>query len=420
MRLPFLTVDPGITVDVGIFIRWARLAHRGGVAEVYSTPGVNYGPLSVLLLAGAAWLDAWLPEVARAENRALIALIKLPSVLADVATAALIAWSLRRWLPARPRLAVVAALAYVFNPGVWYVSAYWGQQDSIYTLFLVASVVALASGRLPSAGMAYVLAMTVKTLGVSLAPLLVTWSLVRYGMRASLLGVAAAALVAIALCIPWLIAGRLHEVVLRAFLAQPAGGPRIVVSAYNGWYLLHLGRDNARPSTLPLDGLPISYQTAAIIVCVVFTCVVVAIAVHRNATPFVAAAALALGMFTLLTQMHERHMFPALPFLLLAAASHPLRPKGARRGLSALWRPEIGWWDYGILSFTFFFNLVTIASFMPSVVTNLIAAEDAVSLRLQVFRAVSLVVAALNLVVLGRLALAVATPETGTSRGKVQ
>src|SRR5712691_8853994 len=68
---------------------------------------------------------------------ALTGLIKLSSILADVLTAWLIAWALRRQGSVRH---ILACGLYAFNPAVWYVSTHWGQTESVYTLFLVASV----------------------------------------------------------------------------------------------------------------------------------------------------------------------------------------------------------------------------------------------------------------------------------------
>ena len=108
--------------------------------NVYTTAQANYPPFSLYLLAGAAAIESRLPAALRAGDRALNALVKLPAVLADVVTAGLIAWALRG---ARPAVRVLAPVLYLFNPGVWFVSAYWGQTDSLYTMFLVAAVVFL-------------------------------------------------------------------------------------------------------------------------------------------------------------------------------------------------------------------------------------------------------------------------------------
>ena len=143
----------------------------------------------------------------------------------------------------------------------------------------------------------------------------------------------------------------------------------------------------------------------------IFTLVILILATRWNRDPVLAAGALTLGMFMLLTQMHERHMLPALPFVLLAAAGYSHRRLDVHRRSVALLLSPPGWWDYAVLSLTFFFNVVTIASFAPAFVTNLVAA-DAVSTRVQLLKGAALVAAALNTIVLVRLTLAVATDRT--------
>lgn len=405
VRLPLITESR--TLDTRIFVRWARLANEGGLAHVYAAPGVNYGPVSVLLLAGAARVEAWLPFSWRTGDRALIALIKFFPIASDVLTAALIATLVRRWKPDRPDLGVWAAFLYAFNPGIWYTSAYWGQLDSIYTLLLVAAVAALMDGRLPIAWGLYVLSLAVKIVGVSLAPLIVAWSLVRNGVRATLSGFAVAGAVALTVCAPWLIAGRIDELLLRAFVNPLAEPPRIVVSAYNLWYLLLTGRVHQVSSQIGLGGLPISYQTAGVAAFAAFAAAIVTMAVRRSPTPIAPAAVLSLGIFTLSTQMHERHMFPALPFVLLAAARCIDRSSAGPDRIGTWSQTSAPWWDYGLLSATFFFNLYTIAPVAPALYGNLVAATADTPL-LKTLKVLSLVAAGLNTIVLARLTRRVA------------
>ena len=141
VRLPFAAVDFHTTNDIDTYRRWARTIHVRGLATIYDGTDVNYPPLLLYVFGGAASVEAHLPVVLRAGDGALTALIKLSSILADVLTAWLIAWALRRQGSVRH---ILTCGLYAFNPAVWYVSTHWNQTDSVYTPFLVASVVALA------------------------------------------------------------------------------------------------------------------------------------------------------------------------------------------------------------------------------------------------------------------------------------
>jgi len=91
----------------------------------------------------------------------------------------------------------------------------------------------------------------------------------------------------------------------------------------------------------------------------------------------------------LMTQMHERHLFPALAFALLWAAS---TTPAARPAWSA-------WLVYSLLSLTFLVNVVSIAPFTPALSTNLVFVQgDPGSLAL--LQDLFLLAAAANLVVL--------------------
>ncbi len=73
---------------------------------------------------------------------------------------------------------------------------------------------------------------------------------------------------------------------------------------------------------------------------------------------FVSAAVFCLGLFLLLTDVHERYWFPTLALMLLAAV---LDEDVDRLGRLFMW-----------LSLTFLFNLVTISPFTALFGTNLI------------------------------------------------
>jgi hypothetical protein len=172
---------------------------------------------------------------------------------------------------------------------------------------------------------------------------------------------------------------------------------RVVVSAYNLWYLQFMTRVPILNATAQLGPwLPLSYQQAAWALFSICTILVLALTLRRRRRAAVAAAALSLGMFMLLTHVAERYMFPALAFLLLAAAERTAQPGAAsEEDRSRLW------WAFAILSLTFLFNVVTVAPFTPALGINLIAAPlDMAHLTL---KRLSFISAGVNLVVLAWL-----------------
>ncbi|HLF28103.1 MAG TPA: hypothetical protein VJG32_17365 [Anaerolineae bacterium] len=384
IRLPFAPIDFRASNDLDVYKHWGRTAHATGLLTLYERTSANYPPLLLYWFSGAAAIEAHIaPE---SGDKVLTALIKLPSMLADVLTAALIASMVRGGRPGR-RLFICGL--YTFNPAIWYVSTYWGQTDSVYTLFLVACVIALSRRAILSAWALYVLALGTKIQSVALAPLLISATGARSGVYALARGFAIAAITGAIIAGPWLLSGRIGEVV-QSSLTTPNTAPRLDVSGYNLWYLVRLGRVHNFSSTHHPASLPFSYQTLSLIlfgVCVAF----IALLTWRQRARSLAlpAALLCISLFMLLTEVHERHLFPALALLLLTVARQP--------DLNALLERRSLWRAYGLLSLTFLFNLVTVAPFTPLLGTNLIAAPID-SPGVLMLKALSVLVAAVNLI----------------------
>ena len=76
--------------------------------------------------------------VTDAADPAIRALMKVPASLADLGIAAAVGW----WFRDRPWAALAAVAAVLLWPVTWYVSAWWGQYESIYVLPAVLAVLA--------------------------------------------------------------------------------------------------------------------------------------------------------------------------------------------------------------------------------------------------------------------------------------
>ena len=394
VRLPFARVDFHTSVDMANLRSWARAARDEGLTDVYTKTTAIYPPVTIYVLAGAAAIETRLPPRLHEGDGGLNALIKLPVLLADLLTAGIIALSLRG---VRPAVRSLAAAMYVFNPGPWYVSAHWGQLDSIYTVFLVAAVAAMGRGAVLPTFIAYALAVGSKLQSVALAPLMIVVTGRRSGLRKLASGIVAVTLTGVVLLLPWLAAGRGREV-LRATLRLPDHEPRISVTAYNLWYLLRLGQVHQVPATLHPAGLPLSYWQIALGTWGMFLLLMMGLLCRRPAcSPALAAAALCLGQFVLAPHIRERYLLPVPALLLLAAADAGAWgiDGPARRGL---------WWAYGVISLTLAFNVLTIAPFSSALGGNLVVSQSP-SAYVATLKVLSLVAAAANTAILGWLVL---------------
>jgi hypothetical protein len=317
VRLPFALFDARVSPDMGVFVTWAQTIADHGL--VYLTDHVQvivYPPLSMLAIGAAGVLASAAQSVLASGGDLLVFLIKLPPIAADIGLAWLIASLLRGHAP-RIRLGAAALVA--FNPALWYLSAVWGQTDSVYLFFGVAAVAALGTGAGAGAWSRYGLALATKVQPLALAPIMVIASLRRRGAGALAAGVAAAVAVPVVLLIPWFVGGGVP-----AYLGNLWGvTPRLDDSAANLWYAVYLGNTDAlalasqHPLGLPVPAGVIGYLLLGAVVAVVCAAMWWRGPAVGLALP---ATILAMAPFMLLAGMRERYLLPALPFLLLLAA----------------------------------------------------------------------------------------------------
>ncbi len=381
VRLPLLPYDYHNSRDLSNHRDWARALRDSGLTSIYDQPRVNYPPLSLYLFGSAIAVDDQLPADWHYRDHSLTSLLKLPAILADVLTAGLIALAIPR---RRPGLRLAACAAYLFNPAIWYVSAQWGQIDSVYALFLVAAIVAVDRRDILPAWLAYALAVGSKLQSLALGPLLLVATLARRGWKSAVAGMAAAGALLAALALPWLLAGRALDV-LSGITRLPNNTPYVDRSAYNLWYLVLGGKILGVSSQLQPAGLPVTYQQIGLVLFAAFVLLVVALVWrHPDAPLAIPAALLSLGFFALPTEVHERHMFAAIPFLILAAVA----------------RPRL-WIAYFSLSLTYLYNLVTAVPYYPSIPSLL--SLEATAPEIVLLKALAFMAAIINLFILGWL-----------------
>ena len=195
LRLVLLPTD-GFRGDLDEFVKWVHGLVTQPFGRAYDQ-NLTFPPVMVYIWGLLAALEPAFRTVTDAADPIVRAVMKTPASLADVAIGLLVAWELR----SRPRWAVAAGLGILLHPALIYVSAWWGQYESIYVLFgLIAFMLAVRGHSLPAAA---VLAVAIMTKPQAL-PFLVPFAaffLARGGVR----GLALAAIVgAIVVAVLWL------------------------------------------------------------------------------------------------------------------------------------------------------------------------------------------------------------------------
>jgi Gpi18-like mannosyltransferase len=355
-----LLPSQGHVTDLGSFESWALSLNKYGVKAFYSQAGfVDYPPGYMLVLWSVGQLFSHF--FASNDYYHLLFLVKLPAILSDIGIGYLIYLIARRQWPGAG--AIWAVAVFVLNPVSWFVSAYWGQVDSVAAVFLVLAIYLSLEERFEFAWAALAFAVLIKPQPLVIAPLLLAWQLRRQFSWRVLLAPVIGAAVAWVGSLPF--APTYDPVGVLTWLYQryQTGISVYQVNSANAFNLYSIVRDMWQPDTeivrvclppalgggcVPGLGFPQFDWGIAI-----FVFLLAALTWRQwrttgsDAAPgerdyrFVSACFIALlGYFMLTTRVHERYMFSAL-------AVAPL-----------LWnRGALPKATYAILSVSFMFNL---------------------------------------------------------------
>ena len=348
---------PG-TGDVTVFKVWAYNAARHGVAGLYGTDGaqewhpleyagvtgyVVYPPLALYEL-GATGRAYWLWSHRRFPNTdALNVFIKLPSLAAEVGLTLLLFWL------ARERLGIAAARwsasAYWLNPAALINASVLGYLDAPFALPAVAAIAAAASGWPALAGGLVAASALTKPQGVFIGPavalgLWMTGSVERRFAR--LAAAAAGGLVVTAVVLaPIAIAGGLSNLLFA--MSRGLHHDMLSANACNLWWIVgyvirvqysahDMGLWAAITAPAKILGIPrmieIGYPNP-LIVGMALTAGAIAWALwtarkQRDLWLLSGVGAFSIHAYAMLSaQVHENHLWGAVPLLVLAAAGRP-------------------------------------------------------------------------------------------------
>ena len=249
---------------------------------------------------------------------AIRALMKVPASLADLGLAIAVFW----WFRERLALAIFAAGAVLLWPVTWYVSAWWGQYESIYVLWAVLAVLAARANRPLLVAALLALSLMTKPQALPFIVPFAAWFLGSQGWRGSLKAGLVGLAVAVVVWLPFVAAGGPQNYLSNLGTYQNDIFSVLSLRAWNPWWLLQelgAGGDFVADGTAVLG--PLTFRHLGFLLTGLLSVIVFAGVARRPTAEHLALglAAITLVAFVCLTTMHERYAYPAFVFLLLAA-----------------------------------------------------------------------------------------------------
>jgi Gpi18-like mannosyltransferase len=308
-------------LDINLFKFWAVNLVQQGLADFYSFSNSDYPPayLYVLWIVGKVY-QLFDPAFSHTDGVLLMALVKLPVVLADIGSAFLVAQILKPHTTTHNAYKI--ALIYAFNPLMLFVSAVWGQVDGVIVFLMLSAVYLLQQNYAIAAGILITAMVIVKPQGLFLAPFLLLSQWFRQPWWKWI------AIAAGSLALIWLIAVPFFGIdtgITKPFLSlyyrlQSTANLYSFgsVNAFNVWIWV-----NWQPDSTTFLG--ITYKVIGLVsLGILMVWLGVFLYLQRSfATNSLAIAIMLVGCFMLPTRMHERYMLYSLAFMAIVIAVIP-------------------------------------------------------------------------------------------------
>lgn len=312
-----LSWHTGYGFDIGVYQGWARSAVELGMAESYRTQvGGNmtpdYPPFSITMLTGFGHVYKWMFGNFDLSSLSFRMFIKLPATFADMTICALLFFVVRKWKTTRK--GYIAAIAYALNPAAIFNTAVWGQTDAIYSMFLLAALVAWLYEKRDVCAVLLALSILTKLQGIVLFPLfaflLFDPKKPKEMLRFATIGI----FTFLVVCLPFAMGGVVEEV-MNVYLGSVGRYGQVTIGAYNFWWSLMADSGWQIESTTKLFDI-LSFTKAGILIFGMLYSVIVWMfhkqlrSVTNIDAYFYCSALLCAAFFLFLTQMHERYLFP--------------------------------------------------------------------------------------------------------------
>lgn len=255
------------------------------------------------------------------ESNLYPALLKLPSILADLGIGYLIFRILSK--NGNEKLGKLAAIVFLINPIIWYNSSVWGQTDSLVNFFALLAFVLLLERRLMVAILALSLSIYIKASLLIFIPIFLVLVIVQKHKALEVLtGVLLSLVIVLLLTLPF---SNGNPLVWLYYLYRDKVFTQqlqvITANAFNIWAALT--GIHEKPHTL-LAG-PFTYQFWGNSLFALAYIPILYLVYKRKdyKSVFWALSIASFSSFMLLTNMHERYLYPFFPVFTIIAATTP-------------------------------------------------------------------------------------------------
>lgn len=323
-------------VDWGIrFFQYGASKFYAPESNVWSFTWPNQPPGTTYLFAGVKtfsdfvfsifwWINIKVPPFPSnimffLEHNLYPGLLKLPSILADVGIAILIYRVFKD--VKKKELGRLGAIVWLINPVVWYNSSVWGQTDSVIAFLVFLSFYLLSKNRITLSSLSFALSLYIKASLAIFIPIYIIYALKKKrNVLVYLKAIAISILFIYLATIPFAKGNPLiwlYNLYLDKIFVQQL--QVITANAFNIWATI--ATIHERPQSLMLG--PLTYQMWGNIAFIISYVLIAYFSIKsRVSNIYWSLSLIAISSFMLLTNMHERYLFPFFPFFTILAVAN--------------------------------------------------------------------------------------------------
>lgn len=291
-----------LTLDFNTFVAWSNRLNSLSWRQFYAAWS-DYLPGYLYFLWG-------LGKINTLTSLSQELIFKLPAILADLVTGFFIYRVVKNY---RPKMALLALVAYVFNPAVLANSTLWGQVDSLTALFSFLTLYFLKTSLFSAIFLAVGTAIKPQAAIMALVVLAVMVKN-KWPLRKSLVYIFTGAFVFFLIFLPFAPSpASLPSFVWQRVVAITGQYPYTSINAFNFWGLVGLWQKDTS-----------LFQTLGAIAVLTTSFLAFTKLKKRSGWEYQLAVIVFLAFFLFLTRIHERHLLPAFAPLLVSASLQPL------------------------------------------------------------------------------------------------
>jgi dolichyl-phosphate-mannose-protein mannosyltransferase len=301
-----LAFYPGFKIDIDAWFAWAIRLSEVGLSKFYSEQlWTNYTPGYLYIL----FIQGLIKNLFQLNDGQFFFFLKLPAIIAEIILGLIIYFEVLT--RSTKKYAYAASGLILLNPALIFNSAIWGQIDGFLSLFMILAIIFLKHNKLFLSSVFFGCALLIKPQALAIAPIYFLFTLKNFSIK-NLLKITLPGLIMVFLfSLPFFISSPLTG--LFTLLSKMTSDYKATsLFAYNFWGVVGFWIDDSQ------KWFNLAYQHWGLLLTALYWLILSFFYFKKSIGLYSLASLATLAFYFLPTRVHERYLYPAIPFIALS------------------------------------------------------------------------------------------------------